>query len=285
MRCMRVLFISDFTLEQRQGGAQVSNKLLIDKGRELGLDIKEHHYDSSITDFLSSYDLVINSNLEAISKISPPKIPLIIKLPNSVRLEHDSCDYLDNETRNLLFSKAKKNFFLSNYHYNYFKDLYGDYFHNVEIVYDAINTSKFKKSNQEKKYDVVYCGFLHSLKGLNNLLRFAEQNKDRKIDVFGWGETPPQKMFKGYPNIKFNGRAEYEDVPLILQSSKAIFHRPLVNEPFCRMMGEAILCGVEEIIGDKSKIGAYIEFNDVGYEKFRDGCENAPSIFWERALK
>ena len=46
MRCMRVLFISDFTLEQRQGGAQVSNKLLIDKGRELGLDIKEHHYDS-----------------------------------------------------------------------------------------------------------------------------------------------------------------------------------------------------------------------------------------------
>ena len=101
-----------------------TNKLLIDKGRELGLDIKEHHHNSSVTDFLSSYDLVINSNLEAISKISPPKIPLIIKSPNSVRLEHDSCSYLDNDTRKLLFSKAKKNFFLSNYHYNYFKHLF-----------------------------------------------------------------------------------------------------------------------------------------------------------------
>ena len=281
---MRVLFISDFTLEQRQGGAQVSNKLLIDKGRELGIDIKEHHHNSSVTDFLSSYDLVINSNLEAISKITPPKIPLIIKSPNSVRLEHDSCSYLDDDTRKLLFSKAKKNFFLSNYHYNYFKDLYGDYFHNVEIIYDPINTSKFKKSDHEKKYDVVYCGYLHPLKGLNNLIRFANQNPDRKIDIFGWGEISPQETFKDCPNINFNGHAEYEDIPLILQSSKAIFHQPIVNEPFCRMIGEAILCGIEEIIGDKSKIGSYLEFNDVGYEKFRDRCENAPSIFWERVL-
>tara|TARA_B100000900_G_scaffold330972_1_gene291575 strand:- start:45 stop:893 length:849 start_codon:yes stop_codon:yes gene_type:complete len=282
---MRVLFISDFTLEQRQGGAQVSNKLLIDKGRELGLDIKEHHHNSSVTDFLSSYDLVINSNLEAISKISPPKIPLIIKSPNSVRLEHDSCSYLDDETRKLLFSKAKKNFFLSNYHYNYFKHLYGDYFHNVEIVYDPIDTSKFKKSDHEKTYDVVYCGYLHSLKGLNNLLKFAKQNTDRQIDIFGWGELSPQETFKGYDNINFNGQLKYEEIPSIFQSAKAIFHQPIVNEPFCRMVGEAILCGVEEIIGDKSKIGAYLEFNDVGYKNFKDGCENAPSIFWERVLK
>ena len=76
---MRVLFISDFTLEHSTGGAQVSNKLIIDKGRELGLDIKEHHLESSITDFFSSYDLVINSNLAAISHISTEKMPLITK--------------------------------------------------------------------------------------------------------------------------------------------------------------------------------------------------------------
>ena len=110
---MKVLFISDFTLEQRAGGAQVSNDIIIKKGRELGFDIKEHHHLSSITDFLSSYDLVVNSNLEAISKISPEKIPFILKMPNSVRLEHDSCSYLDNNTRLQLFSNAKKNYFLS----------------------------------------------------------------------------------------------------------------------------------------------------------------------------
>ena len=51
---MRILFISDFTLEQRQGGAQVSNDLILKKGRELGHDIKEHDHTSSIVDFLSS---------------------------------------------------------------------------------------------------------------------------------------------------------------------------------------------------------------------------------------
>ena len=71
---MKTLFISDFTLQQRSGGAQVSNDIIIKKGRELGYDITEHHHSSSITDFLQSYDLVINSNLEAISKISPEKL-------------------------------------------------------------------------------------------------------------------------------------------------------------------------------------------------------------------
>ena len=282
---MRVLFISDFTLDQRQGGAQVSNKIIIDKGRELGLDIQEHHHNSSITDFFRSYDLVINSNLEAISKISPAKIPLIIRCPNSVRLEHDSCSYLDEEERELLFTKSEKNFFLSNYHYNFFKDLYGDYFHNVNIVYDAVDVSKFKKSDKEKIYDVVYCGYLHPLKGLNNLLNFAKSNPDRKIDIFGWGEVSPDVTFKNFRNIKFNGQADYEEIPSIFQSCKAIFHHPVVNEPFCRMVGEAILCGVEEIIGDKSKIGSYLEFKNVGYENFKDECKNAPSKFWEIVLK
>ena len=38
------------------------NNLIIKKGRELGHEIIEHDHTSSIVDFLSSYDLVINSN-------------------------------------------------------------------------------------------------------------------------------------------------------------------------------------------------------------------------------
>ena len=76
---MRILFISDFSLTQRAGGAQVSNDIILKKGRQLGHDITEHNHSSSITDFLSSYDLVINSNLEMISKISPEKYDVDFK--------------------------------------------------------------------------------------------------------------------------------------------------------------------------------------------------------------
>jgi len=279
---MRILFISDFTLQQREGGAQVSNSILINKGRELGYDIKEHSHSSSVTDFLSTYDLVINSNLDAISKISPEKIPFILKMDNSVRLEHDSCKYLDDDIRLELFSKAKKNFFLSSFHLDFFKNLYGDYFHDVEIVYDPIDTNTFKKADCDKHYDVVYCGYLHPLKGLNSLLKFASENPTRHIDVFGWADFNTKDYFSSYNNVQFHGQKSHSEIAEIFQKAKAVFHSPIVNEPFCRMVGEALLCGVDEIIGDTSKIGSYLEFEKVGYDKFKERCHLASSEFWSK---
>ena len=282
---MKVLFISDFTLDQKQGGAQVSNSLIIKKGRELGYEIHEHHHNSSIVDFLTSYDLVVNSNLEAISKIAPAKFNMIERLPNSVRLEHDSCSYLSAGDRRILFNNSKKNFFLTEFHYSCFKELYGDYFKNVEIVYDPIDTSIFKKKEEKKIYDVVYCGYLHPLKGLNNLIKFARNNPDRQIKVFGWSDNNPTGLFDREENISFMGACQHHETALIFQQANAVFHSPVVNEPFCRMIGEALLCGVEEIIGDTSKIGAYLEFEKQGYETFKEGCEIASEKFWEKAIQ
>lgn len=279
---MKILFISDFTLKQRQGGAQVSNDLIIKKGRELGHEIIEHDHTSSIVDFLSSYDLVINSNLEAITQTSPEKFNYIKKLPNSVRLEHDSCLYLKPQDRQDLFKNAKINFFLTQYHHRFFTEMYGDYFENVEIVYDPIDTSIFKKSEDEKIYDVVYCGYLHHLKGLNNLISFAQENPDRKVSIFGWGDQDYSQLFNSIDNVEFLGMKSHEEIAEVFQKSKALFHAPIVNEPFCRMIGEALLCGVEEIIGETDRIGAYLEFNEVGYDKFKQGCQNAAEIFWSK---
>ena len=75
---MKVLFVSDFTLEQRAGGAQVSNSIIIEEGCNLGHEIVEHHHQSSVVDFLTSYDLLISSNLEVINHKSPEKINFIL---------------------------------------------------------------------------------------------------------------------------------------------------------------------------------------------------------------
>jgi glycosyltransferase involved in cell wall biosynthesis len=282
---MRILFISDFSLTQRAGGAQVSNDIILKKGRQLGHDITEHNHSSSITDFLSSYDLVINSNLEMISKISPEKINYITKFPNSVRLEHDSCSYLNPQTREDLFGNCVKTFFLSDFHYSFFKDLYGDFFKNVEIVYDPIDVNLFRKIETQKVYDVVYCGYLHPLKGVNNLINYSKNNPDRQISVFGWGDTNPATYFENQANIDFKGVKPYEEIASVFQQAKAVFHAPIVNEPFCRMIGEAILCGVEEVIGSTDKIGAHLEFQKVGYDKFNEGCGSAAEKFWSKILK
>jgi glycosyltransferase involved in cell wall biosynthesis len=281
---MRVLFVSDFSLEQNSGGAQLSNSLIIERGRELGYEVVEHNHTSSVVDFLSYYDLLISSNLEIINNKNPEKLDFIIKHPKHIRLEHDSCLYLEPNRRKDLFESTKKIFFLSNFHREFFKKMYGNYFCNTEINYDPINTNIFKKVDCEKDYDVVYCGYLHPLKGLNHLIDFAKSNLNRNVDVFGWGEMNIEALFNPYPNIKFNGQKKHSEIAEVFQKCNSLFHHPIVNEPFCRMIAEALLCGVEDIIGDTNKLGSYLEFQNVGYDEFKNGCKNAASIFWEKTL-
>ncbi len=280
---MRVLFVSDFTLEQRVGGAQVSNDLIIKEGRRLGYEIIEHDFTSSIIDFLSPCDLLVSSNLEAINKFTPSKLDFIIKHPNHIRLEHDSCLYLDNPLRQQLFESSKLNFFLSDFHVSFFRQFYGDYFKNVEINYDPIDVEVFSGEAEEKEYDIVYCGYLHPLKGVSNLIKYAIENKDRTIDVFGWADpTTPPTLFDDISNINYGGPKDYSEIPSTLKKAKAIYHHPIVNEPFCRMVAEALLCGVTEVIGAKEKIGSYLEFEKVGREEFAKKCSEATQNFWNK---
>ena len=279
---MEILFISDFNLSHTSGGAQVSNDLIIKAGEGIGHNITLHNYDSGYEDFTRSYDLVVSSNLEAISRTSPGKLNYIFNHPNHVRLEHDSCLYLDKETREKLFNSSKINFFLSEFHISYFKQMYGDIFGKVEIVPDPIDTNIFKIGNQDKIYDIVYCGFLHELKGLKNLLQFSKDNPERKIDIFGWGYYDFNALSKDFQNITFRGKIEHSDTVNVYQRSKGVFHSPIVNEPFCRMVAEAILCGVEEFHGNRNKIGSIQEFQRLGRESFSQNCMNAAQIFWSK---
>ena len=283
---MKILFISDFGLNHTPGGAQQSNDLVIKKGLELGYDIKLHNFDSSPMNFYEHYDLVISSNLEMIYKNNPKTIDYILSSDNHIRYEHDSCSYLSNQLRKKLFQHSKINFFLSSFHVEFFNKFYGNYFDNIEIVYDPIDTSIFYKSEGEKKYDVIYCGSLHPLKGLQNLFDFSKRNRNRKVSIFGWG-TPDilesvTNFCKEYSNVEFMGHKSQEEIADVFKKCNSIFHSPVVNEPFCRMIAEGIICGCEDIIGMPNKIGSYLEFQDVGYENFKTHCENASSIFWDK---
>jgi glycosyltransferase involved in cell wall biosynthesis len=279
---MNILFISDFNLNQNSGGAQVSNDIIIQKGLELGHNITLHNYDSSPLNLIYKYDLIISSNLEVINQTSKYLFDFIVNHPNHARLEHDSCLYLSKENRELLFKSSKLNFFLSQFHLDFFKNLYGDIFNNTEIIYDPIDTSLFYNDNSEKIYDIIYCGLIHPLKGLNNLIDFCKKNSERKIDIFGWPEDKNIiNQLSSLTNIKLNNKVSHSEIAEVFRKSKYIYHSPIVNEPFCRMVGEALLCGCE-FIGDESKVGSLQEFKKHGIDNFKNKCFNAASLFWEK---
>lgn len=264
------------------GGSQTSNRYIIEEGRSRGHKIVTHNHAGSIVDFVMPYDAIITSNLEIIYAFRKEKIQYIKAHPNHIRVERDSAHYFSDEDRKSLFESAKKTFFLTEYHFNFFKELYGDYFVNPQIVPSYIDTSIFKDEGLEKTFDVVYCGYLHRWKGKNDIIKFAKENPNRKVDIFGWADYNVAPEFDGIPNLKFHGQRDKFQIAEILKKTHAIFHCPHVREPLCRMVAEALLCGVRNFIGNPDRIGAWHDFNKFGSKEFANRFDNAANLFWDK---
>jgi glycosyltransferase involved in cell wall biosynthesis len=285
---MRALLISDISSDL-PGGAQASNKLIIEKGKELGFDIQELNLLSSRLPLSFQHDVIISSNFEWFYTNNPYNdthliLDKILNHPFHVRYEHDSCAYLSNQDRKTLYNSTKINFFLSDFHLKFFKQNYGEIFYNNEIVYDPIDTDIFIPKDCEKEYDVIYCGYAHELKGFNEFIKYSEKNLDKKIAFIGWFDKATEHLIpklQNAKNITDLGRREPNEIPQYLQKTKYIFHQPNLNEPFCRMVAEGLLCGCE-LIGKGDIIGSYLEYQKHGHEKFKQKCSEAADTFWQK---
>lgn len=277
---MKILFVTDFPLSN-DGGSQKSSSFWVDYGKKLGHEIKIHNYNSSPINLIEKYDLVISSNLEIFYNQKQFNVlNFLINHPKHVRVERDSCLYMSEAYRKNFFQSTIANIFLTNYHLSYFQKDYGDYFLNNKIVYSYVDDSVFYDNNSKKEFELVYAGFIHPLKGYENLLNHAFLNSDKKITVFGWGDESLIRKTKQYKNIEFKGKASHDELPDIFRLTENIFHKPIVKEPFCRMTAEAMMCGAG-FVGFKDKIGSVIEVETNGIEDFSKKCSNACKEFWD----
>jgi len=281
----KILWVSDFDLDQAPGGAQRSDQLLIDKGRLLGLNIKKVNHETYKDIYtIHDYDLVVSTNICALYQKYPDLIQDLHNHRNHVRLEHDSNTYLKQEDRIALFSGCSKTIFLSEYHHSFFKELYGDIFKNVEIIYDPIDTNLFYDRNQDREDKILYVGYMHPLKGTSEFFEYALANPDKKFVIAGFTDQRIYHfMAHTVPNIEYLGLKSYEEMPDIYNKYVQMFYKPVCREPFCRSAAEAICCGVQ-LIGDPRHIGCLHEVQKVGIDKFREKCNSAASDFWSTIL-
>jgi glycosyltransferase involved in cell wall biosynthesis len=274
---MIVLLLSDFSLDHSPGGAQRSNQIIVNEGISRGHHIKCFHYDSEIKILEEKYDLVISSNLEVMSNTYPRLVESIPNLNNHVRLEHDSNLYWSNDFREKFWGSCKLSFFLTKFHHKFFVDMYGDIFPNVRIVPDPIDES-FRDMELHRTDEIGYVGFMHNLKGTDNFIDYVDQNKDKRFVVAGWGSGAYVNKIKDRENIEFLGKIEHDQMLEFYNRIGALYYNPVCNEPFCRAVGEALMCGTQ-IVGGSDRIGSLHMFNeDSG---FRDKCINAASDFWD----
>jgi glycosyltransferase involved in cell wall biosynthesis len=280
----KILWLADYDLDIAPGGAQRSDKIIIDQGKLLGFNIlKLNHttYNSNID--LNKYDVLVTSNLSALSKANLNLIDDIAKHKYHVRIEHDSNDYLKQEDRIKLFGSCVKTVFLSDFHLSFFKKFYGDIFKNVEIIYDPIDTKVFKDYKGEREDKTLYSGYMHMLKGTYDFFSFALSNPDKKFVLAGWTDDPVlHHLSNTVPNVEYIGIKQYEDMPLVYNKYKYMFYSPNLNEPFCRSVAEAISCGMLLFTSKPNQIGCVKEISKVGIEKFKEDCTKAALTFWKK---
>lgn len=281
---MKVLLVSDFGLQHSRGGAQRSNDIIMKKGRDRGHEIHEFNYDSDRNIISYGYDVVISSNLEVISQTLPDLVRALPSWEKHVRLEHDSNAYWKNNFRKKFWGSCKKSFFLTPFHHEFFVKEYGDIFPNVEIVPDPIDESFLYKPYPDSegftRRGVGYVGFMHQLKGTENFIQYVKDNPDQVFDVAAWGNEYYQQSLKSLPNVDFIGEIPFNHMPYFYSSIESLYYNPVCNEPFCRSVGEALLCGTK-IIGGSSRIGSLNMYNE-DPDGFRDKCLNAATTFWEK---
>jgi len=286
MENKKILWISDFNLNHTIGGAQRSNELLINKGRELGHSIFEanYNYNFKVTDF-NDYDVLVSSNLEAIYRSDKEVIKKISEHKNHVRLEHDLNRYLSKEDRQLLFNSCKKTFFLTDFHYEIFKNYYGDIFKNVEIVPDPIDSKTFYNKQLEREDKILYVGFMHELKGTLAFFEFVLANPNINFVIAGWGARVFDHLASTCKNVEFLGPVTYESMPDLYNKYETLYYTPVLPEPFCRSVAEACICGTKLICFNPNIVGCIHDMDKHGLDSFKESCSKASEVFWEKALK
>jgi glycosyltransferase involved in cell wall biosynthesis len=281
----KILWLADFDLDMSMGGAQRSDKILIDQGKLLGYNIVKLNkvtFDNSID--INKFDVLITANLAALTHQYPDLIDKISKHKYHVRLEHDSNEYLKQEDRMKLFGSCVKSIFLSDFHISFFKARYGDIFKNIEIIYDPIDFHNFKNLNLERENKILYSGYMHPLKGSYDFFDFALNNPQQKFVVTGWtSHATINHLCQSIENVEYLGQMPYEKMPEIYNRYSMMFYEPNLNEPFCRSVAEAVLCGMKIIISEQKQkqIGCLHEIEKIGIDNFREKCSKASLKFWQ----
>lgn len=286
---MKILFITDFGLHHTIGGAQRSNDIIVKEGLKRGHDITYFHYDSNPNIlFGQKFDIVITSNMETISKhmAFPYIINSLIQNNKHIRIEHDLCKYLSIENRITLFQSCNIAFFLTTYHYQKFIDFYGNIFVNVKIIPDPIDKHEFYDYNKEREDAILYSSYMHYLKGTLNFIEYVKANPNLKFYTSCWGEMAFEQEIRKYSNITVLKPVDHSLVPQLFNRFKYLYYNPITDEPFCRTVGEATMCGMQ-LLGNKEKIGClyFLQECNNDIKIFSDKCHDAPIDMWNTIEK
>jgi len=277
---MRIIWLADFTLKTRPGGAQITNQTMIDYGRKKRkLEIVEVDFEEFKTFKFQKDDVAIINNIAKINQTSLKKLILTIKNIPYIRYLHDY-DWVYNDMRDAtireVFDNAKGVVFLSPLH----KDSVFDRKFipkNFVIIPSPIDTKVYKNlGNPRIKNSVIYAGEINTHKGINHLYNYALFHPEKTIDIYGWIAHPELTNLPP-KNVHFKDKQSSKKMVDVYNQYEETIHLPIWREPFGRSLAEAVLCGCKPITNGKTGFDSY-KWTE---QEMIEELNNSPKNFWD----
>lgn len=296
---LKVAFLHDVEMNFI-GGAELSNKKIIEKGKALGYKVE---YDA-LQDFEYTKSLIARSDLTILNNLvkCTYELELIDHLVSNhlpyIKWEHDyglcakrsiyclvqpkvknCCDSGRFHAYRNLYAKARLNVFQSPMHYQYHQKFYGDAVSNHIVLPPPVDVENIINRAKEPN-TVTFLGNLNHVKGGNELIDYAIDHPELKFRVFG-----VNRLRRKLPlNIELCDKVSNEQALLELSKSQYFFFKPRWPEPSGRVAAEAFLSGNTIISNENVGTFSY-DFYPENIELAKKEMANSPDFFWESIAK
>jgi len=271
---MRLIWLADFDVGDHQGGAQQTNKVMIEAGRERGHEIEFKHCHK----FECSDDdrLIITNN---ITRLPPGQLDKIINNKPYIRYEHDYWPLQNPSWVKELYGRSLLNIFLSPLHRQQFKSVCPKD-ENVHLQHSPV--SGFRLGNLSRNSNMVLCvGQFHPNKGQDVVVEYARRHQDKRFVFYGWGDQGMIKQVQNEPNCEFNGSVKNETMYRLYSKAESLIHLPRWKEPFGRIIMEAYLSGCHIIHNDNVGALSY-DWDWSDYDAIKAQNDKATDMFWDK---
>lgn len=263
----KVAWISDRFYPEYQGGAEITEFVLMEIGRKQGLKID--YWDKKPT---KEYDFYIIGNTH---NWSLQKVLNIIQGKKFVFFSHDPLSKL--QTIHLL-KKAFLIVFMSPKHQEYYSK-------KVKIKNFILQPPAFldleKWKSGKKEEHALYVGDLNPYKGIRNLYQFAQDHPEITFKVYG-------RNFASFPftldNFHYYGWLPEEDLPKELGKAKYFVHLPSKVDPGPHMVINAFLSDCELIVNKNVGVLSY-DWNWNDKDEIKKKLKEYQETFWKRIDK
>nr|WP_321247049.1 glycosyltransferase family 9 protein [uncultured Psychroserpens sp.] len=297
---LKVAFLHDVEMDYI-GGAELSNKKILDKAHELAYDITiDNLSDFTVTKkLLERVDVAIVNNIVKCDYEHDLIQYLLDNDITYVKWEHDyglcakrsiyCC--VDPKMRNCcntnkfhlyrsLYANSRLNVFQSPMHYDYHKQFYGAAVKKHIVLPPPINVENIRISEEKNRDEVVFLGDLNFVKGGSELLDYAQEHPEKSVLVYG-----RNRLRRVVPtNVIFKNKITNTELLKVLGKSEYFFFQPRWPEPSGRVAAEAFLSGAKIISNNRVGTFSY-DFYPNDIERGRQLMKDSPQYFWDSVVK